>query len=164
MMFVLHERPRINPCCCGVMSPFLVRKLITAAHIIFSRTLHMADVSATGLKLAMVAFGPPLWMGTMWASFHCWGISPLSIELLNSCCSLGAISSAHSFMTCVSIPSGHAALFGFRDSRTSSTNSAVTVISVRRSWVWSGNDGGVDNGSSLVSMCWGQLLFRLPSL
>ena len=80
-MLVWHNRPRTNPCCCGVTKPFLVRKLRIAAQTIFSMNLQMIEVRATGRKFAITALFPFLWIGTMCASFHLLGTSASSIDL-----------------------------------------------------------------------------------
>ena len=78
-MLVWHDRSRTNPCCCGVIRPFLVRKLMIATQMIFSMILQITEVSATCRKLAIIALFPFLWIGTMCASFQLLGISPSSI-------------------------------------------------------------------------------------
>ena len=78
----------------------------------------------------------------------------LSINFLKTRCSFGAISSAHFFHTRASTPSGPASLFGFRDRRTSSIESAVIVTSVMRLFVRSGMVRAAEVGSSFVNTEW----------
>src|SRR6218665_4076709 len=91
--FVKHERPLVNPCWLPFITLYSLKCSTTLSLIILSITLHTTLVRLTGLLLHGSLLFPFLNNGTMRASLHSCGTSPVCIDLLKIWANASPISS-----------------------------------------------------------------------